>query len=264
MSILQAVLIALFSYLAAECVPVLMGDFGGYYVLSKPLASGLIVGIILGDVSTGVTVGAAVQTVYLATMSVGGSIQTDIAVVAYPAVALGVVSGGDANVSIALATTLGIVGILIWNGMEFGNVFWGNMAVKAAEKGDYKGVIKYHVFGAQLTTFLLRFVPGFLVLYFGADYVISLTNAAPAWTIHALEIVGGVLPAVGITMITSLLIKDGTYWVYFLTGFILITYFELSMVAVAVIAVIFAVIAYKLLGRSTPADQEEDDMEVEF
>ena len=75
MSILQAVLIALFSYLAAECVPVLMGDFGGYYVLSKPLASGLIVGIILGDVSTGVTVGAAVQTVYLATMSVGGSIQ---------------------------------------------------------------------------------------------------------------------------------------------------------------------------------------------
>ena len=49
-SILQAVLIALFSYLAAECVPVLMGDFGGYYVLSKPLASGLIVGIILGDV----------------------------------------------------------------------------------------------------------------------------------------------------------------------------------------------------------------------
>ena len=90
-SILQAVLIALFSYLAAECVPVLRGDFGGYYVLSKPLASGLIVGIILGDVSTGVTVGAAVQTVYLATMSVGGSIQTDIAVVAYPAVALGVV-----------------------------------------------------------------------------------------------------------------------------------------------------------------------------
>lgn len=173
-------------------------------------------------------------------------------------------SGGDANVSIALATTLGIVGILIWNGMEFCNVFWGNMAVKAAEKGDYKGVIKYHVFGAQLTTFLLRFVPGFLVLYFGADYVISLTNAAPAWTIHALEIVGGVLPAVGITMITSLLIKDGTYWVYFLTGFILITYFELSMVAVAVIAVIFAVIAYKLLGRSNSGDQEEDDMEVEF
>lgn len=61
MELYQAILIALFGYLAAECVPWLMGDFGGYYVLSKPLASGLIVGLILGDVKTGVMVGAAVQ-----------------------------------------------------------------------------------------------------------------------------------------------------------------------------------------------------------
>lgn len=263
MDVLQAVLIALFGYLAAECVPILMGDFGGYYVLSKPLASGLIVGLILGDVETGVKVGAAVQTVYLATMSVGGSIQTDIAIVAYPAVALGVIAGGDPSIAIALATTLGIVGILIWNSMELFNVFWGNLAVKAAERGDYKGIIKYHVFGSQLTTFALRFGFSFLVLYFGADYVINLTSFAPEWIIHALQVVGGVLPAVGITMITSLLIKDGTYWVYFLIGFICITYLELSMVAVAVIATIIAVITYKNLGRSN-MDHEENDMEVEF
>ena len=264
MDMLQAGLIALFSYLAAECVPAFMGDFGGYMVLSKPLASGLIVGLILGDVQTGVTVGAAVQTVYLASMSVGGAIQTDITVVAYPAVALGVAAGGDASIAIALATTLGIIGVLIWNTMEFGNVFWGNLAAKAAENGDYKGVIRYHVFGTQLTTFLLRFVPCFLVLYFGADYVVALTSQAPEWIMHALEVIGGVLPAVGITMITTLLIKDATYWVYLLIGFVCVTYFELSMVAVAVIASIIAVITYKNLGRTVAADGDEDDMEVEF
>ncbi len=241
-----------------------MGDFGGYMVLSKPLASGLIVGLILGDVQTGVTVGAAVQTVYLASMSVGGAIQTDITVVAYPAVALGVAAGGDASIAIALATTLGIIGVLIWNTMEFVNVFWGNLAAKAAENGDYKGVIRYHVFGTQLTTFLLRFVPCFLVLYFGADYVVALTSQAPEWIMHALEVIGGVLPAVGITMITTLLIKDATYWVYLLIGFVCVTYFELSMVAVAVIASIIAVITYKNLGRTVAADGDEDDMEVEF
>lgn len=233
-------------------------------VLSKPLASGLIVGLILGDVQTGVTVGAAVQTVYLASMSVGGAIQTDITVVAYPAVALGVAAGGDASIAIALATTLGIIGVLIWNTMEFVNVFWGNLAAKAAENGDYKGVIRYHVFGTQLTTFLLRFVPCFLVLYFGADYVVALTSQAPEWIMHALEVIGGVLPAVGITMITTLLIKDATYWVYLLIGFVCVTYFELSMVAVAVIASIIAVITYKNLGRTVAADGDEDDMEVEF
>lgn len=264
MDMMQAGLIALFGYLAAECVPAFMGDFGGYMVMSKPLASGLIVGLILGDVATGVTVGAAVQTVYLASMSVGGSIQTDITVVAYPAVALGVAAGGDANVAIALATTLGIIGVLIWNTMEFINVFWGNLASKAAEKGDYKGIVRYHVFGTQLTTFLLRFVPSFLVLYFGADYVVALTSQAPEWIMHALQIIGGVLPAVGITMITSLLIKDATYWVYLLIGFICITYFELSMVAVAIIAAIIAIITYKNLGRTSNPPSDQDDMEVEF
>lgn len=264
MDVIQAILIALCSYLAAECVPFLMGDFGGYYVMSKPLASGMIVGLILGDLQTGIIVGAAVQTVYLATMSVGGAIQTDIAIVAYPAVALGVISGGNPQVAIALATTLGIIGILVWNGMEFCNVFWGNLAAKQAEKGNYKGILMFHVGGAQLTTFLLRFVPSFLILYFGADIVTQFAQDAPSWIIHGLEIVGGVLPAVGITMITSLLIKDATYWVYFLIGFVFITYLELSMVAVAVIAMIIAVIAYKILGREGSGGNSEDDMEVEF
>ncbi len=265
MELFQVILISLCSYIAAECVPILMGDFGGYYVMSKPLASGLIIGLILGDVATGVTVGAAVQTVYLATMSVGGAIQTDITIVAYPAVALGVVAGGNPEIAIALATTLGIIGILIWNMMEFCNVFWGNLAAKEADKGNYKGILLYHVGGSQLTTFLLRFGFSFLILYFGADYVVQFANEAPEWIIHGLEVIGGVLPAVGITMITSLLIKDASYWVYFLIGFVLITYLGLSMVAVAIIAVIIAVIGFKIMGqKKTSNDADDNDMEVEF
>lgn len=264
MELYQAILIALCGYLVAECVPWLMGNFGGYYVLSKPLASGLIVGLILGDVKTGIIVGAAVQTVYLATMSVGGSIQTDIAVVAYPAVALGVVAGGNPNVAITLATTLGILGILVWNGMMFINVFWGNLAEKAAERADYRGIVLAHVGGTQITTFLLRFVPAFIVLYFGADYVSQISTYAPEWLMHALEVVGGVLPAVGITMITSLLVKNMSYWVYFMIGFIAIVYFELSLIAVAIIAVIIAVISYKNLVRTSHPDESNNDMEAEF
>jgi len=267
MGLVQAILIALMGYLAAECVPWLMGDFGGYYVLSKPLASGLIVGLILSDVKTGIMVGAAVQTVYLASMSVGGAIQTDIAIVAYPAVALGIVAGGDPNVAIALATTLGILGILVWNVMEFLNVFWGDLANKAAEKADYKGVILYHVGGTQITTFLLRFVPSFIVLYFGASYVAQIQAYAPDWLMNALGVIGGILPAVGISMLTSLLIKDGTYWVYFMIGFIAVVYFNLSLIAVATIAIIIAIIAYKNLGNkknNKNDDGKGDDMEAQF
>lgn len=264
MSFIQALTIAFCTYLAAECVPWLMGDFGGYYVLSKPLASGLIVGLILGDVKTGVMVGAAVQTVYLASMSVGGSIQTDIAVVAYVAVALGVVAGGDPSIAIALATTLGILGVMVWNGMMFFNVFWGNLAEVEAGKGNYKGILLYHLWGSQLTTFLLRFVPSFLVLYFGANYVSQISMFAPDWLMNALGVVGGVLPAIGISMITSMLIKKAAYWVYFLIGFILVVYFELSLIAIAIIAGIIAIITYLQSSNSDPKNESKDDMEVDF
>lgn len=267
MELYQAILIALFTYLAAECVPWLMGDFGGYYVLSKPLASGLIVGLILGDVKTGVMVGATVQTLYLASMSVGGAIQTDIAVVAYPAVALGVIAK-DANVAIALATTFGILGILVWNTMQFFNVIWGNLAYKEATQGNYKGIIKYHVGGSQLTTFLLRFVPTFLVCYFGADYVSKIATFAPDWLMNSLGVIGGILPAVGITMLTSLLIKELPDWAYLMIGFVLVVYFQFDLIAVAIVATIITVILYtnsksngeQILSKS----QDEDDMEVEF
>lgn len=264
MEFYQAFLIALMGYLAAECVPWLMGDFGGYYVLSKPLASGLIVGLILGDVKTGVMVGAAVQTVYLASMSVGGSIQTDIAVVAYPAVALGVIAGGEPSIAIALATTLGILGILVWNVMMFANVFWGNLANKAAERGDYKGVLLFHVGGTQFTTFLLRFVPAFLVLYYGAEYVAQIAVYAPDWLMHSLSVVGGILPAVGISMLLSLLVKNASYWAYFMIGFICIVYFNLTLIAVAAIAIIIAVLTYKNQGSGKSNDEPKSDMEAEF
>lgn len=268
MQLYQAILIALMTYLSSECVPWLMGDFGGYYVLSKPLASGLIVGFIMNNIPMGITIGAAVQTLYLASMSVGGAIQTDIAVVAYPAVALGVIAG-DSNVAIALATTFGILGILVWNTMQFFNVLWGNFAYKEAEKGNYAGIVKYHVGGAQLTTFLLRFVPTFLVCYYGADYISNISNFAPEWLMHALGVAGGILPAVGITMLTSLLIKELSDWAYLMIGFVMVVYFQFDLIAVAVIAVIITVLSYKNNQLKEPASnqkraEENSDMEVEF
>ena len=264
MEIYQIILIALLSYLAAECVPWCIGDFGGFYVLSRPLVSGMIVGFILNDVKTGVTIGAAVQTVYLASLSVGGAIQTDLAIVAYPAVALGIVAGGDANIAIAIATTLGTIGVVIWNAMEFINVFWGNLAAKEADKGNANGVIRYHVWGTQLTTFILRFGFSFLILYFGADFVTQFANTAPAWILNGLSVIGGILSAIGISMITSILIKENYYWIYLLIGFLLVTYFNLSMIAVAIIGVIVAIIAYRVMAQSNKSKSsttEKDDME---
>ena len=48
MTLLQALLIALFGYLSSNYSPWCFGQLGGWYTMGRPLVSGLIIGVILG------------------------------------------------------------------------------------------------------------------------------------------------------------------------------------------------------------------------
>ena len=60
MTILQAILIALVYYLANST---LLGV--GFFTLHKPIASGFLVGLILGNPVLGTQIGATVQLMYM-------------------------------------------------------------------------------------------------------------------------------------------------------------------------------------------------------
>ena len=74
-SVVQAVLIGLVYYLGINGTPwcTLLGSI----ILQKPLVSGLIVGIILGDPVQGAIIGAAIQLAFIAYISAGGAPPTD-------------------------------------------------------------------------------------------------------------------------------------------------------------------------------------------
>ena len=64
---LQAILIGLFACLSS--MPGMGGTSIGNYTLGRPLIGGLVCGVILGDIATGVLVGCAMQVVYIALRS---------------------------------------------------------------------------------------------------------------------------------------------------------------------------------------------------
>jgi hypothetical protein len=76
--IFEASLIGLLCYLGALSSPWLLGLTGGWYLISRPLISGMLVGLILGDVKTGIMIGVAVQAVYIAMVTPGGSMPADL------------------------------------------------------------------------------------------------------------------------------------------------------------------------------------------
>ena len=136
---IESVLIGIFCYLGALSVPWALGVTGGWYTLSRPLVSGMVVGLILGDVKTGIMIGVAVQAVYIALITPGGQMPADLNFIAYPAIALGILSGATPEVAVTLAATIGILGTIIFNFMMVLNAFWNHKADDAVARGDFHG-----------------------------------------------------------------------------------------------------------------------------
>lgn len=253
MSIAQVILIALFIYLGA--IGSIVGNTIGWYCLGRPLVAAFIVGIIMGDVQTAMIVGVPLQIAYLANVTPGGAVAWDLSYATYIGTAMALVMKGTVTDNAALiglaftgAGIGGVVGGTMWNVHYALDVFINRWAEKVAASGDTKKMWMPNVIGGQLIGFACRFIPAVIVLLAisaGASAGISI----PAWFVTGISSFGSMMAALGMGIILSFLIKSKYDWAVFLIGFILVTYFNLGTMAVAVIGVLAAVIFYEIIDK---------------
>ncbi|MFL2061821.1 PTS mannose/fructose/sorbose/N-acetylgalactosamine transporter subunit IIC [Marinilactibacillus psychrotolerans] len=246
----QATLISFLCYLGALSTPWVFGLTGGWYTLSRPLVSGLLIGIILGDVTKGVIIGVAIQAVYIALVTPGGQMPADLNFVAYPAVALAILSDVSTEVAVTLATTIGIIGTIVFNFYQVSNSFWNHRAIKAIEEENDKGFHFNTIVGPQLLNFILRFIPSFLVIYFGSGFARQLLDSMPQYVIDAMQYLGGALPAIGVVMLLTAVVKENIMILFFLFGFICVVFLNLNMIALAIVAGAIAYIYYLSVSKN--------------
>ena len=108
-TVLQALLITLFCIISNLMFP-LLGDIGGYFGLGRPLIAGTITGLILGDVKTGMMIGASLNAVYMSSQAVGNVISTDVTMAGYIATALSMAGSNDPAMALALSIPIGLFG----------------------------------------------------------------------------------------------------------------------------------------------------------
>lgn len=270
MLFIQAFLISVLCYLGALGTPWLFGLTGGWYTISRPLVSGLLIGIICGDVQQGIIIGAAVQAVYIAMVTPGGQMPADLNYIAYPAIALAVLSHASTGVAVTMATTIGIVGTVIFNFFQVANSYWNHRAEKAIEEGNERSFHFNAIWGPQIFSFVLRFVPSFLVIYFGSGFAKQMLAAMPQYLLDVMTFLGGALPALGIVMLLNVVIKNNYMWVFFLFGFVAVVFMKLNMIALAMVAAMVAVIYFFAIssnGKSSSHNDSQDgndDDEEEF
>lgn len=240
-------LIALLSYLGAIGAPWFFGTTGGFYTLGRPLVASALVGLILGDMKTALEIGTVIQAMYIGVITPGAVMPFDVDYIGYLTPALIILSGAEAGISSALAVTVGLIGVTIWNIIWVVNVYFAHRADKYAAEGNGDGIKAMNI-GAQLVNFLMRFVPAFLILYYGQGFLQNLSTIIPPFVTSFLNVLSGMLPALGIGLLLNMIVTDKIYLGIFVLGFMLVTYLHLPIIAVAVMGIVFSLLLFRFQG----------------
>ncbi len=225
----------------------------GHFGFSRPLVTGMLTGIVLGDMQQGIIVGASLQLIFMGIGSVGAAVPPDQTIGSLIATSFAILSGQGAEIALTLAVpvavaaqALDIFGRTITTGLM-------HMADGYAKKGEYRKLEWSHYAGL-IVHFARVSILVFPAIYFGVDAVNTMISWIPASIQRGLEVSGGLLPAVGFGMLMTMLNIPHLIPFYFI-GFALATFGGFSTVGVTLVAVCVAlVIDHYKKGNNTSAD----------
>lgn len=229
------------AFLVALAVFVCVGgaELIGFTMLNRPIVVGSVVGMLMGDLRTGVMIGASLEAVFMGVVNIGGASAAEPGIATAVGTAFAIMLGKGSEVALTLALPIGILGLQVKNVLY---IFIVGMFAKRfdqlAAEGKEKEIVFLH-YGLWAVNWFLYSLVAFLGVLVGSDAVSVLLEAIPAVVMNGLTVCGGLLPAVGMAMLLKML-WDKNICMYYFLGFVLAAYLNLPLIALAVIGVIIA------------------------
>ena len=209
----------------------------------RPIIVCTVVGLILGDLDTGLKCGAIAELSFAGLTAVGGTNPPDPVMAGIMCVVLAKTTGASPAASLALAMPFALLAqyarILFYSIFSFANP----KAEKLAKKTDLEGLSKL---AFQLTGIvaIAYAVITFLSAYALQEPIIDLVNNMPEWLVHGFEVAGGLIPAVGFAMLLNVMLRS-RYMAYLLAGFLFVCYIPMNnILPVALMGLCFALLDY--------------------
>ena len=224
-------------------------------MICRPMVMGTLVGLVLGDLQTGVMVGATLELVWLGAMAIGASNPPDMISGSIIGTAYVIVTGSDVAASVALAVPVSMLMQSLWNLMMM--IIVPMLAAKADKYAlacDNKGIDRMHYIAIIIQVGILSVLTA-IGFYVGSSVMENLVNSIPVFITNGLNYAMGIIPAIGFAIVN----KKLACFLFF--GFLLVAYFNLSIVGVTAIAcVVAAILIYNTNGmenREVAVDDNE-------
>lgn len=203
----------------------------------RPLITCTLVGLALGDLKTGLAVGASMELISMGLVNIGGAVPPDMNMAAIITSAFAITTSATIETALAIAVLGQFIGVI-------GRTVLGTLthvADRAIDQGNFKKAYSMHIVWGTIIYALLYFVPIFLAIYIGTDAVEAIVNVIPAWLTDGLNLATKFLTAYGLALLLSVMLtRDLT--IYFFLGFFMVVYLGLDITAIAIFACILALI----------------------
>ncbi len=218
----------------------------GNSMVQRPIVLGPLIGFVLGDLQTGLTVGATLELAFMGNVTIGAALPPEITAGGILGTAFAVTSGQGADVALSLALPIATIALLLKNTiyLTVRSVFLHKADVYAS-KGNDKGVANMHLMSFWSYAVMMSAVIAFC-FHVGSPAVEGFLNIIPGFIKDGLNIAAGILPALGFALLAKMLINKKVV-PYFFLGFLLSAYLNIPVLGIALFGIILVVI---LLNKS--------------
>ena len=232
-SLLQAFALGIIAFIAG------LDMFNGLTHMHRPVVLGPLVGLVLGDLHTGILTGGTLELVWMGLAPLAGAQPPNVIIGTIVGTAFAITTGVKPDVAVGVAVPFAV-------------------AVQMAENADTRGIERVNYL-ALLALGTFYFLCAFLPIYFGAEHAKTIIDVLPQRLIDGLGVAGGIMPAIGFAVLLKIMMKN-VYIPYFILGFVAAAWLKLPVLAIAAAALAMALI--DLLRKSPeptqPAAQKEE------
>ncbi|WFA77167.1 PTS mannose/fructose/sorbose/N-acetylgalactosamine transporter subunit IIC [Streptococcus suis] len=210
----------------------------------SPVFAGFITGLIMGDMTTGLAIGASLQLMVLGVGTFGGASRIDATSGAVLATAFSV--SQDIDPELAVATiAVPVAALLVYTDIagRFSTTFFAHRVDAAIERFDYAGIERNYLLGA-IPWALSRALPVFLALAFGGEFVDAMVKTIEQyqWIANGLTLAARMLPGLGFAILLHYLpLKRNLHYLavgFALTAMLTVLYGNVSALGGAVAGIV--------------------------
>ena len=210
MSALTFILVVLVAFIAGVASVVDERQF------HRPLVACTLMGFALGDPTTGIMLGGALELIALGWMNVGAAMAPDSALAS--TISAVVVIHQDITTGIAIAVPLAAAGQVLTIFVRTITVFFQHQADNFAKTANFRGIELMHISGMALQGLRVA-IPTAIVALISSDELTRLLGMIPEQVTIGLRIAGGMITVVGFAMVINMM-RSKALMPFFFLGFI--------------------------------------------